>query len=1104
MILLKNIRLINWYAFSNITAPIGYFTLIAGKNGNGKSVLLDAIKYAAYGDTVFNKSSEVKGVRVRTVVSYTRGLLDATAGTYIRPADKVPNVYSHIALEYYDDVEEKSFILGAVIETTASNNYQVRRYALENATLDKIEHVYTEDGLTKPYSANALQKKYKLLLLDREPGLKKFMQLTGLKLNVPKQLPAYLRKLRGIMTYDPNAKIDAFIRDSVLTEHSVDFDKLIEAKNNIEKLNATFSGVEKEITELDKILGEYDTYNSERNRLLVDDIKRVYKEKLSLTARLEKLGRKKELAEQEKKELAEFLTVLDNRLQDVETRLYEANVSFAQLDGTRAIEEEKRHVADLRQRQQRLKQKCEQLSFFQTKVSEILHSLMQEGVEIGRKDVLASLGSREFSNAQKVEAVAELKQLVLAAYEKKVAELTALAAKIAKLNDELERQHQILQDCEHHIHAYSQIPDYVGLRDEINREFAKRQLNTQACFACEYVISIKDEKWRDALESFLGRRRYTILVEPQYYDIADDVLNNSRYRYAHLFNTKLLLKKKVEVEQDSVLKQLEIKNEIAKKYFAYQLGRMHAVPLNEVRNYENAITKEGRVSVALDSYFLRFDKLRFYYLGQKTFELNRKRAEKMIRELTGERKELLAEQKQLNERKEQLKMDQEAFRDYAYEAPVEYEQLLEQLQQAEKNLRELQKAQAKNEAFLELSALIAKLEQEKKFIKQELDSKRYRDSELNTLIMGAQQTLKNVAEELTTVEKKFHDYEVEEYTLLCKAVEAYDRFLAEGSKGVGDTVAEATRSRIEASIKQHFQLLVEAQGAYNNSHAEAALPVGVEGRDAYAARREAIWMDDLQEVRQQLAEQTQHYEDVFKNEFVLNIYKYCEAARSELREINTELAKLNFSAKYQFDVRYVKDGSDYERILAYAKYLDEQEQGGDAGGLNMFASAPAEDGLRLEQEMKLIINRIIAKNNEELIRRFADYRNYMTYEVLVSNSILDRAKLSRQTGFNSGAEVQIPYMLILLAALLLVYNQHINSTRLVFIDEPFAKMDPGNVKLMLDFMKAQQLQVIFCSPDKTETIGNACEVVLPVLRVQADNMQLGIVKFHEEQAYGRI
>ena len=125
----------------------------------------------------------------------------------------------------------------------------------------------------------------------------------------------------------------------------------------------------------------------------------------------------------------------------------------------------------------------------------------------------------------------------------------------------------------------------------------------------------------------------------------------------------------------------------------------------------------------------------------------------------------------------------------------------------------------------------------------------------------------------------------------------------------------------------------------------------------------------------------------------------------------------------------------------------------------------------------------------------------MTYEILITNQVLDRAKLSRQTGFNSGAEVQIPYLLILSSALLLIYNQRVNSTRLVFIDEPFAKMDPGNVKLMLDFMKKQRLQVIFCAPDKTESIGNECEVILPVLRVRPDSMQLGIVQFHEEKAY---
>ena len=77
-----------------------------------------------------------------------------------------------------------------------------------------------------PYSATELQKQYKLTMLNREQGLPKFMQMTGLKLSI-NQMPVYLRKLRGIMSYDPEAKIDRFIRESVLEEKNVDFRKLI-------------------------------------------------------------------------------------------------------------------------------------------------------------------------------------------------------------------------------------------------------------------------------------------------------------------------------------------------------------------------------------------------------------------------------------------------------------------------------------------------------------------------------------------------------------------------------------------------------------------------------------------------------------------------------------------------------------------------------------------------------------------------------------------------------------------------------------------------------------------------------------------------------------
>ena len=54
----------------------------------------------------------------------------------------------------------------------------------------------------------------------------------------------------------------------------------------------------------------------------------------------------------------------------------------------------------------------------------------------------------------------------------------------------------------------------------------------------------------------------------------------------------------------------------------------------------------------------------------------------------------------------------------------------------------------------------------------------------------------------------------------------------------------------------------------------------------------------------------------------------------------------------------------------------------------------------MENEMKKIINRIVFSDDKEKIERYADYRTYMNYEILVSNDVLNKAKLSKQSGFN--------------------------------------------------------------------------------------------------------
>ncbi len=1073
--------------------------------------MLDAIKYAAYGDTVFNKSSESKGSR--TLSSYTRGLLDATAGTYMRPAERVPNVYSHIVQEYFDDVEEKYFLLGTVIETNAANNCQTYRYVMDKAGMQDMEHTYAENGITMPCSASFLQKKYKLTLMNREQGLPKFMQMTGLKLGL-NQMPTYLRKLRGIMSYDPNARIDQFIRESVLEERNVDFGKLIEAKENIERLNQSFEIIQQEIGELDGILGEYDAWESERNRLLSDDIRIVYKQIKDLNQAIDRQKKDHDEARRKKEDLAAELDILEGRKKAVESQLIQAKVSLERIDSARMIAEEERRLDALEEEKKELLGKCRKLEHFQTVISQIMaeyflgDKYFRKNKQIEDRKILSSLCEREYTASEKTTAVSRFKQEVDKLYDELVAKVASTEQELKSLNHKLDIQHRIIEECRKHRNTYGQIAEYVGLRDEINREFEKRKIRSKAQFACEYVIRLTNEAWRDAIEAFLGPRRYTILVEPQYYHIADDVLDRSEYRYAHLFNTKLLMKRKVRVEKDSVVSMLEIRNPVAKRYFDFQLGKMHAVELNEVRNYENAISKEGRVTVAMDSYFLRFDRIRFYYLGQRTFELNRIRAEKEITSLDAEKRQCLATKKELEGQKSSLQQDREFFREYDYDVPKKYQTAAENVRESMAQLDRLRKAQVNNQEFIELSELSIRLSEELEAVQAEHKKKIQESSGFETIIQRSQEKLDAKSAELVEQENQYNEYKIEHYTVVRKTVEAYEKYLENDSKGPGGLLAEETRKRIRRSIEQHKSDLMQKQADYNAKHPGNMMARGTDGREQYASRRGKIWMDDLQEIRQKLEEQTHRYEDIFKNEFVLTILKSCEKAREDLRMINGELGKLNFSAKYQFDVHYVRDGSEYAKVIEYARFLDEREQlGGGVDGqmtFGMLTSVSDDEGEKLEQEINRIINRINEKNSEETIARFSGYRNYKTYEILISNQILDRAKLSRQTGFNSGAEVQIPYLLILLSALLMIYNQRVNSTRLVFIDEPFAKMDPGNVKLMLDFMREQELQVIFCSPDKTESIGSECEVILPALRVRADSMQLGIVQFHEEKSYDRL
>ena len=1096
MIKLKQIRLVNWYGFNQITVPIGLFTLIAGKNGNGKSVLLDAIKYALYGDTVFNKSTENKGSR--TVSSYTRGLLDATAGTYMRPADKMPNVYTHIVLEMEEVELERKFIFGIAIDTDSGNGFKTQRYVIENKTLRDMNHTYEQDGLTFSYSTSELQKLYSLKMMDVKEGLSKFMQRTGLRLN-EQQLASFRRKLRSIMSYDPNAKIDQFIRESVLEEKKVDFSKLVEAKNNIDTLNVNFAIIDDEIKYLEGIIALFEELSRAKNNILADDVKIAYKRFLKYQKILEEASRNMEIATRQIAEDEKKLDAIDLREKEIRTAYNSAKDNRDSMDCAKAIVEAEASLHKAQVEKERLMKEREALCNFQTKVSELIAWFDEERYKVSEQSVLSSLTLDSVSKVQKESSVAAFLIEMKAYRDAILGKITRVGDLLKDNQDEQAKCQQIIVDCNAKKTTFSEIPDYVALKNEINREFEKRGIQSEARFACEFVLGLRDEAWRDVIEGYLSGRRYTILVEPEYYDIADDVLNASKYRYAHLFNTKLLMRKEIFTEEDSVVQFIDVKNLVAKKYFEYQLGRFHATTIDKIRNFENAMSKEGRLSVAMDSYFIRFDRIKFYCLGQETIELNRIKAVKKLEVL---KKAYIEFQEQLTKEKSKmsyLDTEMKFFGDYNYDACKEYDDALLEYSKKEQELTALREAQKNNMQYMELAQRVGELEHELDAV--ESARERARDDKLNMQIMynTNQSEYVRVNEEIEDLQETLNNLQITNNIVYTKAIEDYNKFIANEKTGQGGILKD--RRRAENKLKEAGENLRGGQAAYNATRTgDKHLPMTDDSIAAYQARRSRIWMDDRQEIQAKLKEQTKRYEEIFKNEFVLTVLKSCEAARDDLKLINAELAHLKFKSKYEFDVKYVKDGSDYEKILEYAKYLKEREELGTASRqmtLDAMTTYSDDTGKELERDIEKIINHIVESNDKEQIEHYADYRNYMTYEILLTNDVLTKAKLSKQSGYNSGAEVQIPYMLILLSALLMIYNDKSISTRLVFIDEPFAKMDPTNVKIMLGFMKEQNLQMIFCAPDKTELIGNECEVVLPVLRTQPDLMEMGIVEMHK-------
>ena len=118
---LKKILLINWLYFSKELIEVDDINFLTGKNGAGKSTVIDALQIVLLGETNsrnFNQAANEKSQR--TLEGYLRADMDENNPNSRRGKD----FSSFIACEFWDDVESKPFVSGVMFDCRSDGGSQ--------------------------------------------------------------------------------------------------------------------------------------------------------------------------------------------------------------------------------------------------------------------------------------------------------------------------------------------------------------------------------------------------------------------------------------------------------------------------------------------------------------------------------------------------------------------------------------------------------------------------------------------------------------------------------------------------------------------------------------------------------------------------------------------------------------------------------------------------------------------------------------------------------------------------------------------------------------------------------------------------------------------
>lgn len=1109
---LKKILLINWLYFSKEIIEVGDVNFLTGKNGAGKSTVIDALQIVLLGETNarnFNQAANEKSQR--TLDGYLRADMDENNPYSRRGKD----FSSYIACEFADEIEGTSFVTGVVFDCRSDGSRQ-ERFFIYVGTLPENCFIENGEAMEIPALRRFLKQDYaKAEIYDTQKEYRRNMLS---RWNVHNE--QVLRMMKKAVSFRPIVDIQKFITENICDiPDKPDIEAMQQNIRDYKRHEMLAQRQEEKLVALQEIGRLYREMHQAIDRWQVQSFLVLWSKKEMNQTKIERFELEKrdcttELASIEKTitAISDQITQKENRRRELELACAQSSV-FQEEEKLRShkqalLDEKKQLHRDMQSLAQEIKKEALRLNNLCSSIleqEELLLPVQEAAQEVlkaysvfaSENDEMFSHSPAPFENAQ--QAVAVFSEEVRGAQHK-------IEDRLAELNERQDQKSAILANLRKGIKDYPR--GLLQLKKKLADELEHQVGSTVTIDILADVLEVSDEHWRGAVEGYLHAQKFYLLIDPAYYQRALSVFDRIKkeYEFASFGLVdigKLRERETIRPRDDSLAKKVETESPLARSYMDYLLGRVVCCDrVEQLRNFKTAITADGMLYQGYVARPIRRERMDDAFIGRRAVSLRISRLEDELKQINDELHDWNPIRQLLAQSKDPLfthffVQNTVAERQNAYLRCIE---ITDEVADIDDQLSKLDlmwlDEQRRTIAALGNEIIALNNEKEQKGIQIGQNKERIRQLDY--------EVLPDYYQQLTNVEDRIED----EFSLEYRENTGIPRYQQEFARlKRADVVHKNFSNRLEQSVNERDaaqRKLFSARREYNDRFKPCSFRVEFMNNDEYDAEQRLLEESELPKYREKIITARESAMEQFQNDFLAKLKSSIDQVQDQVRNLNRALRQAQFGTdSYQFRVERNPDYAEYYDMIMAPELME--------GDMGLFALPFQEKyGQLIEKLFSQITmaddTQLNARKQSELqenIQRYTDFRTYLKFDLETTDQNGAKQMLSQTLNTKSGGETQTPFYIAVLASFAQLYRVNDtssfgNTVRLAVFDEAFNKMDSDRIIESVRLLRKMGLQAIICTPP--DKVSDIMPIADRTLLVNKDKYRMHILPFGKEIA----